>query len=267
MPRKPRGKPPWKRGPVAWKVAGNARAIRLKISSHPRRFHSLRAAASLFEISPQPFRDWISRGFLPLSGPRQKISASALLELLNSFEENAQPLGPDFYLKRLLKKRRWLPLPYSKLRSARFLWPKKRSSLTPRELAILIGCHPSLIRKAIAAHEVRGSGRTPYRWEITRYAWNLAFPLTVIRSCELPPIPNGDPLPVGVVSKYLRACGLPKVRAVAVKRLVEHSYLESTRNEGRRCLLISRRSVKKLHRFLKTASAAEKNLLTQIDKP
>jgi hypothetical protein len=177
-----RGSPrlPWKRGPVAWGIACRADEILVEVARCPRRFHSLRRAAHFLGVSTQPLRDWIRLGYLQRDGPRLQISAAELRRFVRWLQNRAEPFDPEEYLDRLYRKRSRPPRPFDKLRAAQFAWPKDRAALTPKELAQLVGCHPSLIVKAIRSDHlfsgVRGRRRTPCRWEITRRSWSGAFP-------------------------------------------------------------------------------------------
>jgi hypothetical protein len=72
-----------------------------------------------------------------------------------------------FYAKR---PNRFYPPRFNKLRKAEFQWPRGKPSLTPKELASLIGCHPSLITKAINARRIFGQRRRRPVWR-AEFGW------------------------------------------------------------------------------------------------
>jgi hypothetical protein len=175
---------PWKRGPAAWKVAIAADEILNNLEASHRGFYSLRRAARLLGVSTQPVRDWIQRHYLKRDGPRGKLSKAELCRFVGWLKERAEPFDSRGYLDRLHPKGR--PRAWDKLRAARFAWPRGCRALTPKELAQLAGCHPSLIVKAISRYRdfnaLRGHRRTPCRWEITKRSWAQAFPSTLVES-------------------------------------------------------------------------------------
>lgn len=171
------GKPrlPWKRGPRAWEIARRSESILQELSTSRRGYYSLRRTARLFGVSTQPVRDWIRLGFVKRDGPRNQISGSELTRFLNTLIRRAKRYGRYNYVDRIERNRAIPSWPWRKLRTAQFIWPKEKPTLTPVELAHLIGCHPSLIIKAIYSERIKGCRRTPCRWAITRRAWNQAF--------------------------------------------------------------------------------------------
>jgi hypothetical protein len=171
------GKPrlPWKRGPVAWEIAQRADGIIESLHASRRGFYSLRRAAQLMGVSTQPVRDWVRLGHLKRTGPRQSISRSELERWLNRLAARAEPFDRWNYIDRIELHRKVPRSPWRKLRLAEFQWPGKCDRLTPAELAGLIGCHRTLIIKAIRAGRVSGCRPTPGRWAITRRAWQRAF--------------------------------------------------------------------------------------------
>jgi len=180
------GKPklPWKRGPAAWKVAISADQILAALAETHRGFFSLRRAARLLGVSTQPLREWIKRDNLNREGPGGKISKAELCRFVRWLKDRAEPFDSTRYLERLHRKLKAPPIRFDKLRAARFVWPEGRKELRPKELAQLVGCHPSLILNAMASRccfeHLRGRRLTACRWEVTKRAWNDAFPFTVI---------------------------------------------------------------------------------------
>ena len=128
---------------------------------------SLRRAATLLGVSTEPLRYSIKRGYLKRDGPRLQICKAELRRFVKWLRDHAEPF--DTYEHRDgLKRHRRVRFPFSKLNSARFVWPKERRTLTPKEYAQLVGCHPSLVVKAIHEGELRAKRRTPCRWEIVK---------------------------------------------------------------------------------------------------
>jgi hypothetical protein len=242
---------PWKRGPIAWKVAIGADQIRSKLVADPRQFHSLRRAARIMGVSTQPLRDWNKGKFLHRGGPRLRFSTPELLRFIDWLQARAQPFGAEQYLKRIFGRQGRPTFSFNKLRSARFVWPKGRLTLSPAELSARIGCHPSLLLKAIRASALRGRFRSPARWEITRRAWTKAFPSTLIPSRYCPPLPDGRLFPIGLVARYLRKCGVAMADAERVRKLLRDQYLEPGYRRGMGKLFVTRGSLRKYRNFLK----------------
>ena len=164
--RRRRPRLPWKRGPAAWKIRLAADEIKIRISAEQRNFFSLRKAARLLNVSTQPVRDWIRLGYLKREGPRGQIARGELERFVGWLEERAESFDPLNYVERIPPT--W---PFKKLGRVRFEWPKDRKALNPRELAVLTGCHPSLVLKAIHSGTLHGRFRSPCRREVTRQAW------------------------------------------------------------------------------------------------
>jgi hypothetical protein len=171
--RKPRL--PWKRGPRAYEIGQRAHQILENINASRRGFYSLRRTAKLFGVSTQPIRDWIRLGQLKREGPHRQISRAELVRFLNKLFDQAEPYDSNNYILRIERNRKNGYWQWRKLSTARFEWPKEYETRTPSQLARLIGCHPSLIIKAIYAGRVRGFRRTPHRWAIKRKSWSTAF--------------------------------------------------------------------------------------------
>jgi hypothetical protein len=135
-------------------------------------------------VSTQPVRDWIALEHLKRDGPGGKISKEELRRFVRWLQDRAEPYDSTRYLERLHRKLKSPPLQFDKLRWARFAWPEGRQALSPKELAQLVGCHPSLILRAIEAHcilhDLRARRRSPCRWEVTKRAWENAFPFTIV---------------------------------------------------------------------------------------
>ena len=96
------GKPrlPWKRGPIAWEVAGRADEILEALAQSPRGFFSLRRASAILGVSTQPLRDWIELGYLRRVGPRRQISRDELCRLVKWLAKCAKPFEKENYLRR-----------------------------------------------------------------------------------------------------------------------------------------------------------------------
>ena len=174
-----RNQRPWECGPVAYEVASRAGVIAECIAREPQRFLSLRAVARLLGVSTQPVRDWIQAGHLHRSGPQNRLSREELRRFVRWLDLNAVEFYDDREA-RFHAKRRREPRPFDKLRHARFFWPKGRKALAPVELAKLVGCHPSLILRAIGCKQLRGHPRSPCRSEATLDAWRDAFLFSVV---------------------------------------------------------------------------------------
>lgn len=166
---------PWKRGPRAYEIALRADEIRERLNASRRGFFSLRGVAKLFGVSTQPVRDWIRFRQLNRERPRHQVSRAELFRFLEKLEKKAEPFDPYNYVRRIADNCKTGTWQWHKLSDAEFDWPKENETRTPSELARLIGCHPSLIIKAIYAGRVKGFRRTPCRWAIKRKSWQWAF--------------------------------------------------------------------------------------------
>lgn len=166
---------PWERGPVAGEIARRAEAIEraLQAAGQPR-YLSLRAAARVLGVSTQPVRDWLRLGHLTRSGPRGQIERKALVRLVRWLAAEAEEFHEDRAARFHPGGRR--PRPFQKLAQARFDWPRGRRTLGQGELARLVGCHPSLVIRAIRSGVLRATQRSARRWEVSRPAWQRAFP-------------------------------------------------------------------------------------------
>ena len=182
----PKPRLPWKRGPAAWHVKCRSDQILAQLAVTTRPFLTLRAAARLFGLSTQPLRDWLARGYLRRTGPRLRLSLPELRRFVQWLANRAEPFAESNYQDRFCDPQGHPPYPFKKLTTTSIVWPKRRPALTPSELAALVGCHPSLIVKAIQTGTLRARRRTPRRWTITRRAWTNAFPLTLTRQLSLP---------------------------------------------------------------------------------
>ena len=169
------GKPrlPWKRGPHAWEIAQRADAILETLNAGRRGFYSLRRTAKVLGVSTQPVRDWIRLGQLERDGLRRQISRAELGRFIYELINRAKPFDPRNYEQRLP-----YAYPYKKLSRASFVWPQNRPALNPKEIAALIGCHPSLVLRAIHSDWLPGRRRSPCRFEVTKQAWRNTFPAT-----------------------------------------------------------------------------------------
>jgi hypothetical protein len=188
------GKPrlPWKRGPVAFKLACHSDEILERVLSNSREYFSLRLASRLLGISTQPLRDWERLGHVRREGPRKQFAKAELSRFVQWIEQRAEPFPTENYVERFYRDSRYVS-PFDKLQHSRFLWPMDRKALTPREIADRIGCHCSLIRKAIAHHSGwnrLGRRKSPGRWEISRRTWQSIFPFSriarrALQKCQL----------------------------------------------------------------------------------
>jgi hypothetical protein len=240
---------------VAWRIATDADFIRAQLAAHPRHFFSLRQAARILGVSTQPLRDWIGLGHLKREGPRKQFAKAALERFVSWLEARAEPLPDEYHIKRLLGEEGEHPLEYAVLQHATFLWPTGRQALTPKELAELIGCHPSLIVKAIRDYQWRrlGRRRTPGRWEITRQRWKGVFPSSVISKPRLPPLPRQPSFTTNEVAVLLRQWGQGTVSLVRVREMIRDGELAGVPPPpGRRRWHVTRKSLEKMRRTLLT---------------
>src|ERR1043165_395177 len=205
--RRSKARLPWKRGPVAWRIAEQGVEILDRISQCRKSFLSLRSSARLLGVSTQPLRDWTKRGDLNRDGWRLQYSKQELNRFVRLLMDRAEPFDPENYLLRFGEELRY---PFRKIARSEFIWPIGRDALTPRELASLTGCHASLILMAIKAGKVRAKFRSPCRREITKRAWEDAFPRTIPLTLRFPPLARKEILTTNEVAAYLAECGMPK---------------------------------------------------------
>jgi hypothetical protein len=252
--RRRRPRLPWKRGPAARQVAINEAEVLKRLEASPRHFFSLRCAANIFGLSTQPLRDWSKREYLKRDGPRFQISKHEIQRIVGRFAEKAGPFDMRTRRERFHRHLTQLPRAFGKLASARFLWPKGRTALTPKELSNLIRCHPSLIVKAIKCCGWLGRRHSRCRWEITRQAWNSNFPDSLITETRLPPLPQGELLSTAQVAGHLRACGMARIEQRGVCKLIKDGLLEGERRSPNgRNWFVRKESLKKYRqRFEKT---------------
>ena len=171
------GKPrlPWKRGPRAYEIAQRAYEILENLNASRREFYSLRKTAQLLGVSTQPIRDWIRLGQLKQERSRPRISRTELVRFIIKLAKRAEPFDPWNYVSRIENNRKVPAWRWRKLGEASFPWPKECEWLTPSELARVIGCHPSLIIKAIYYGRITAFRKTRCRWAIKRRSWQNAF--------------------------------------------------------------------------------------------
>ena len=183
-PTQRRAKPrlPWKRGPAAGRVVAQVGEVRARLAATRRNFFSLRRAATLLGLSLQPVRDWVRQGYLKRAGPRGQVPKSELRRFVDWLADRAEPFSYAGHTARLTRGLDRPKYSFQKVKEARLSWPRGRETLTPLELADLIGCHPSFIRRALRDHWQRWirRGQPPDRWRITRRKWQNTFPCSVI---------------------------------------------------------------------------------------
>jgi hypothetical protein len=207
------GKPrlPWKRGPAAWHVKCRSDEILAQIAASTRPFMTLRSAARLLGLSTQPLRDWITQGYLNRTGPRLRLSLQELRRFVEFLANRAQPFDTSNYLDRFRDRHGTLPYSFEKLATAKIVWSKCPTALIPSELAALVGCHPSLVLKAIQTDALRARRRTPCRWEITRQGLGRRLPA---RHHQAPPAAAA----AHHRSRLDRRCRCPSPRLRQVRR-------------------------------------------------
>ncbi len=253
--RKPSPRLPWKRGPVAWRIAQSADEVRLKLSSEKRHFLSLRQTSSLLGVSIQPVRVWIKRRFLKSEHRRQLIAKTEIIRFVDWLAQRAEPFDTARYVDRFYWHRRLPTYPFWKLSRCKFVWPYRQPSLTPKELSKLIGCHPSLIVKAITKGWLRGKRKSPRRWEVTRRAWEDRFPLTVQFARKPPESSYKVLLPTAEVARRLSAKCLRVRTQRYVRKLIRTGQLEAERpTPGGRKWFVNEASLAAYCRKLKKAS-------------
>lgn len=245
---------PWKRGPAAWKIKCRAAEILQRIAATTQRPLSLRAAARLFGLSTQPLRDWVRRGYLKPTRPGGPFDPDELRRLVLWLQERAAPFDSANYVRRFFGRHQTPPYEFKKLATTQIVWPTSRTALRPGELARLVGCHPSLVVKAITMHAVRGRRPTPCRWEITRRAWSDAFPLSLRSQPRLPPLPVAELISTSETAAHLRACGLPEATPALVRTLIRDGKLHARpATPPARNLLVLKSSLKDFRHFLKNS--------------
>jgi len=243
---------PWKRGPAAWQVKCRAAEILHRIATSTQRPVSLRAAARLFGLSTQPLRDWVRCGYLKPIRPGWPFALEELRRFVLWLQEYAAPFDSANYVRRFFGRRGAPPYEFQKLAATQIVWPTSRTALRPRELAQLVGCHPSLVVKAITMRAVRGRRPTPCRWEITRRAWSGAFPLTIRRQPRLPPLPIAELISTSETAAHLCACGMAQATPALVRTLIRDGKLQARpRTPPARKLLVLKSSLKDFRHFLK----------------
>jgi len=252
--RRPSPRLPWKRGPSAWEVGQRATLIRKCLEDNRRQFFSLRRSAKLLGISTQPLREWIKKGHIKRTGPRQQIAKEEISRFLLWLEEKAEPYSMLSRVNRFCNRPDYSFRPFDKLRTARFVWPKGRKALSPSELAALIPCHPSLITKAIKARSWYGLGkrRTQGRWQITKRGWTNSFYSTLIEKSRRPTFPTDDLISTHATVGYLQRFGAGGMTRRGVCELIKRGQLEAVhRSENGRKWYVKKESLTSFLKKLK----------------
>jgi hypothetical protein len=244
---------------VAFRIAQNAAEIRRRLASERRHYFSLRKTAQLLAVSTQPVRDWIRFGYLKQEGPRGQVAKVELERFLDWLCQSAEPFDTDRLTARFTRKLGCSPYLFQTLANSQFLWPRGRKALTPRELAELVGCHPSLITKAIHKHGFWRLGRrkTPHRWEIGRRAWQNTFLHSRIANPNprLPSLPRRPQFSICEAAGFLRLWGMLDASPYRVRRMISEGELEALRLlPFRRKWFVTRKSLEKMRKKLLTAS-------------
>lgn len=162
------------RGPAAWSVGRDHERILWALTSLKGPFLGLRKTVRLFGVSHHTLLDWEKSGLLcrvrsRAAGVYPKFRIGDLVRFVELLRD--KPLAYPSPVARFGGKRTW---PFAVLGKS-FAWAASEKSLTPCEIAVRIGCHPSTVVRAIVGGEVRGRRRTPKRWEIRRLDWQKAF--------------------------------------------------------------------------------------------
>lgn len=172
----------WRRGPAAYDLAIRAeRYVIDDLKLERRHFLTLHATRCYLEISRKTLLRWIDEGLISRHETHKKIETSDLIQFLEVLIEKKR-LPPPRH-KRLGER----PELFGILKRASFIWPKRKSSLTPRELAELIPCSPSTIIKALKSPHSRLQVKlqTRCRYKISRQNWLKAYPNTVKNSQKI----------------------------------------------------------------------------------
>jgi hypothetical protein len=245
---------PWKRGPAAWTIASNSQAVKARLASQSRSFLSLRQTARILGVSTQPVRDWVRLKHLRRDGPRAQFARAELGRFIRWLEKWAAPFPAASYAKRFVRKTDRSPRPFDVLQYAQFLWPKGRKALTPRELANLIGCHPSIIVKAVNHYwPSLGRRKSPHRWEISRNRWQNIFIFFRISEPRLPPFPRQRLFSITEAMEVLQRWGLRDISVHRVRQMIRCGELEGVaRLTGKRKWLVTRKSMGKIQKSLLT---------------
>ena len=245
---------PWKRGPAAWEIRLRADRIRETLSNCRTQFFSLRKAARIFGISTQPMRDWFRKGDIKRDGPRRQFSKAELFRFLTRLEERAEPYDMESRSERFHVNLRRVPWAFNKLHTAKFVWPKGRTSVTPAELAVLVSCHPSLIRKAITEHRGLGHRPTPGRWRISKNAWSNHFFFTLVTKPRLPSLPTGELISTRDTADHLQTCGMEGINQRGVCKLIKGGHLDGAhRSAAGKKWFVKRQSLEKFRQKFKKA--------------
>jgi hypothetical protein len=221
---------PWRRGPAAFAVAQRASEILAALAGQRRRHLSLRATARVLGVSTQPVRDWVRDGHLCRVGPRGRFTRQEVEDFVQWLAAEAEPFP---WQQRAARFRRGRGEPSREerrptLELASFVWPARQPALTPGQLADLIGCHPSLIVKAIRASQGRlGRRRSPHRWEITRRQWRATFWFSQTTAPGLAPLPRQAWFSTAEAADVFRRWGCAGTTSVRVRRWIQSGVLQA----------------------------------------
>lgn len=245
---------PWKRGRVAFELSCSAGDIIEQLIKGTRRFYSLRRAATLFGVSTQPLRDWLRLKHLRRDGSRGQFSREELIRFLRWIEQRAEPFASERLADRFTARTGRLPGPFTRLKRAQFLWPQGKPTLTPSELAGLIGVHPSLIIKAIRYHGSRlARRRSRKRWEIPRQRWRNTFFFSKISEPRLPSLPRQPAFTIRETASILSSWGKPNMSNYRVRQMIKNNELEGIPHPtGKRKWQVTRKCLEKVRKSLLT---------------
>lgn len=163
-----------RRGPAAWNIAQDHERIRCVLIGLRRPYLSMRRTAGLFGVSHHTLLSWekvklLSRVRSKATGVHSKFKVSDLLAFVDLLRDRV--LEYPSPIDRFGQQRSY---PFAILRKS-FYWASAEKTLTPREIASRIGCHPSTVIRAIAFDEVKARRKSSKRWEIRRLDWQKAF--------------------------------------------------------------------------------------------
>jgi len=245
---------PWKRGPAAWNIKLDVEEIKMRLAAQKRNFFSLRQAAKILGVSTQPIRDWIRLKYLKREGLRGQITKSEFERFLKWLVERAKPFSLWNYADRLLRSPTRPAYLFHTLGRAEFVWPKERKTLTPRELAGLIGCHHTLIIKAIHHKPWLAKRKSPGRWEITRHRWENTFPLSNCTQFRMPSLPRQPLFSTKEAAEHMTMWGMRQASTYTVRRMIHSDQLVAIPPApGKRKYFVPRKNLEKMRKNLLTA--------------
>lgn len=169
------GKAPWHRGPTAFAIGSRSNEIMERLAGLSETHLSLRRTAEVLGISTQPLRVWYREGWIKKGPAGRKFPVDELKRFVLWLKRYAKPEDMRQRVRRFSKikgKHQPLPRAWDLLRKASFEWPKGQATLTPSQLAALVGCSPSLVTKAIEDQYLDADRPGRVHWHISKRQWN-----------------------------------------------------------------------------------------------